>query len=312
MKYLCENWFKFIELMSSRPLLCRHLLIRYILLRIKENQSMTVVVGANFLSEVLVIADTRVYWPDGSRPPQDIVQKLYRIRSPRTPDKEAIIGYSGDISGIKEVAQYLGKDKFEHYKRPLVMLNLKEDLRGWIEESTISLDVWKRKGLKFMLCGIEPSRQVPIRKGDKIIRSRQILETHIYVFSVNARSGKVNVNRVGDLAVIGSGATKTKELKKKILSTITFGFSQPNLHWARSVVAGEIANEIILNRDIRSIGGPLQVVRIAPDGVSANYIWPEETRDRNVEASQQGQVTILQNASSNRKYKLYPIWALPT
>jgi hypothetical protein len=272
---------------------------------------MTVIVGANFLSEVLVIADTRVSWPSGSLPPEDIVKKLYRIRSPRTPGKEAIIGYSGDISAIKSVAQYLGREKFENYKRPLVMLSLKNDLRRWIEEATVSLDLQQRKGLKFMLCGIEPSRRVPIKKGAIYISNQQILETHIYVYSVNAQSGKVGIHRESNLAVIGSGSKLIKVLRKKILDTITFGLKQSNLHWARAVVAGEITNEIIHASGIESIGGPLQVVRITAEGLSADFIWPEEADDRNVQISQQGQVTLLRNPSSNKEYKLYPIWALP-
>ena len=52
---------------------------------------MTAVVGINFLSEVIMIADTRVSWPNNLLPPEDALQKLYVIRSPRTPTKAAIL-----------------------------------------------------------------------------------------------------------------------------------------------------------------------------------------------------------------------------
>jgi hypothetical protein len=272
---------------------------------------MTAVVGINFLSEVIVIADTRVSWPDDLLPPEDILQKLYRIHSPQTPTKAAILGFAGDISAIKIVAQHLGKNKFQNYKRPLVMVSLKNDLRRWIEEVTTTLEPRARAGLRFMLCGIEPSRSLSIKKGNTVIRSKQILETHIYVFQVSSNTGKVKVLKRNDLAVIGSGAQLRRELKSKVLPAIRFGFNQPNLHWGRAHLVGEIANEVFQNAGIKGVGGPLQVGRVTSEGLFLDYIWPRSVESKDVQVSQEGQKTILYNPSLGKRYTLYPIWALP-
>jgi hypothetical protein len=272
---------------------------------------MTAVVGINFLSEVIVVADTRVSWPNNTLPPEDVLQKLYRIRSPRTPAKAALLGFAGNISAIKIVAQHLGTNKFQSYKRPLVMVSLKDDLRGWIEEATTTLEPGTREGLRFMLCGIEPSRSLSIKKGNTMIQSKQILETHIYVFQVNSSTGKVKVLKRNDLAVIGSGAQLRRKLKSRILPAIRFGFNQPNLHWGRAHLVGEIANEIFQNSSIEGIGGPLQVGRITSEGVRLDYIWPRSLESKDIQVSQDEQKTILYNPSVGKTYTLYPIWALP-
>lgn len=273
---------------------------------------MTVIVAVDILSEMIVVADTRVSWPDRSHAPQDIVQKLYRIRSPRTPGKEAVIGYSGDLSAIRAVALYLGGEKFRHYSRPLVMSTLKDDLAKWIEEATTKLETRQRAGLKFMLCGIEPSRAVPINRGTKSVTSPRMLETHMYVFDIHPGSGRVAVTRERGFATIGSGADRRAELRRKILPAIHFGFHQKNLHWARAVLVGQIANSVIRQSGIESVGGPLQVVRISPGRLTATYTWPDESDDRNTEVSHKGDRVVLRNRSSKKEYTLYPIWALPT
>jgi len=221
------------------------------------------------------------------------------------------LGFAGDISAIKVVVQHLGKNKFQNYKRPIVMVSLKDNLRHWIEEATTTLEPRARTGLKFMLCGIEPSRSLSIKKGNTIIKSKQILETHIYVFQVSSNTGKVKVLKRNDLAVIGSGAQLRKELKNRILPVISFGFNQPNLHWGRAHLVGEIANEIFQNSSIKGVGGPLQVGRVTTEGVRLGYIWPRSVESKNVQVSQEGQKTILYNPSVGKKYTLYPIWALP-
>lgn len=191
------------------------------------------------------------------------------------------------------------------------MVNLKDDLRRWIEEATTTLEPRARTGLRFMLCGIEPSRPLSIKKGNKIIKSKQILETYIYVFSVSSDSGKVRVTRRSDLAVIGSGAQLRRELKSKILPAIRFGFNLPNLHWGRAHLVGEIANDVFQDSNIKSVGGPLQIARITSEGLFPDYIWPQSVESRDVQVLQEGQKTILYNTSIGKRYTLYPIWALP-
>jgi hypothetical protein len=154
----------------------------------------TVVVGFNWLSEMVMIADTRVSWSGSMRSPQDILKKLYVIQSP---SKAAVLGFSGDVHAAKTVMVHLKDHKFQNYSRPFVMANLKDDLGRWIEEVTATkLRPETRANLKFMLCGIEPSRHPPVKRDNKVVGFLTVPEAHIYVYTVGKDSGKVMVSKV--------------------------------------------------------------------------------------------------------------------
>lgn len=273
---------------------------------------MTAVVGVSLLSEVIMVADTRLSWPGTSAPPEDILQKLYAIPCPRNENKVAVLGFSGAIQAAKAVMIHLGKDKLQNYSRPLIMVNLKDQLKRWIEEVTMTnLSAESRRGLSFMLCGLEPSRAATIRKGNVLVKYPQLMETHIYIFRVSQDTGTVEVLRKGGFTVIGSGAELRRDLARKVPPLISFAFNQPNLHWARAHLVGQVVNAVFEHGSVPTVGGPFQVARITAEGLFCEYIWPGSMQPTKVEVTQEGQKTIVYNPDRNETYTLHPVWSLP-
>ena len=281
---------------------------------------MTVITGFSWLSEVVMIADTRVSWITQQGvilKTEDVLKKLYSIRSPKSPQKAAVLGFSAnDIRAAKTVITHLGKHKFQNYNRPLVMVNLKDDLRSWMEEVTVTrLTREARANLKFMLCGIERGRPLRLKKGDKIVSYPQILETHLYVYSIDKESGevKVSVNQQ-DFAAIGSGRKLKKEMRKQVHQGIKFGFNQPKLYPARAFLITDIISSMFeADESIKDVGGPFQTVRITPTGLIQDFVWWPRSDDKstNIEVKEQGGKTVIYNPALKKNYTLYPVWELP-
>lgn len=155
---------------------------------------MTVVVGFNWLSEVVVIADSRVSWQNNTHPPKDILRKLYPIS---LSNKSAVLGFCGDVQAAKLVMCFLWGNKLQNYKRPLVLPQFKDELRGWIEKAARDhLTARQRTGLQFMLCGIEPSRHPLVEKDGHIVgHISSFHEAHINVYSIKADGTVISSNK---------------------------------------------------------------------------------------------------------------------
>lgn len=263
-----------------------------------------------------MVADTRVTWLTRQHTitkSKDALKKLYAIRSSK---KATVLGFSGDIEAAKKIIIYLGKHKFGKffvYNRPLIMANLKDDLRRWMEEAAeLYPEVWGK--IKFMLCGIEPSRHPPLMKEGKVIGHTPFVEHHIYTYEITKEGNVfVNMKRV-DFDVIGAGEELDKKIREKVKRTFRFANGAPELRWARAVVlCEEIAQIVKENEEVSTkVGGPFQVVRITPDRLEDHWIWPPDEGDRNVEVHQaQGGITVISNPLLEKKYLLYPIWKFP-
>ena len=269
---------------------------------------MTVVVGFNAFSEVVMIADTRVSWPNNTRPSQDVLQKLYPIVGSR---KAAVFGFCGNIEAAKTVMVHLKERKFKRIERHFVIVTLKDYLQRWIEEvTTTQLEPEARAKLSFILGGIEPSRHPPIKRGTKITGFLRFPEVHIYVYTVNEDNGKVAVSKRSGFAVIGSGRELEKEIEKKVYQGIRFGFKQPNLHWARTFLIGDVIASLFKENQSVTVGGPFQTIRITPTGLEESYIWPPNAKWKNVEIQREATKTTIYNPVSNEKYTVYPVWEL--
>lgn len=272
---------------------------------------MTVVIGFNSLKEVIMIADSRVSWENNQHPPKDNLRKLYTFGYA---NKSAVLGFSGDLQAANAIMRFLMERKFRNYKRPFILSEFKDDLGKWIEEiAKTKLPPKKRTRVKFMLGGIEPSRHPPLLKDGQVIGYSSLVEAHIYTYSIGD-NGNVHYNaRPKGYDVIGTGRKLEREIANKLVDEINFGFNQPQLHWARAVIMGEaIAARIKEDKKIsETVGGPFQVVRIAPEGLETQYIWPPGMGDRNVEVEHDGSRTIIYNPSTKEKYVLYPVWKLP-
>jgi len=258
-----------------------------------------------------MLADSRISWEDHQHPPQDILQKLYAIGAS---NKSAVLGFCGDLQAAGKVMVFLVARKLRKYKRPFVLSQFGDELGGWIEEVARSeLTPKQRTKIKFMLCGIEPSRHPPILKDGKVIGHTSFIEAHIYVYAIR-KSGKVDCDkRPKRCAVIGTGQELEHAIANELEETMGFGFNAPQLHWARAVVGGEVIAQVIIESEKVSttVGGPFQVVRITPKGLETHYIWPPNEGGRNVEVQDDNSKIVIYNPSTKEKYILYPIWELP-
>lgn len=272
---------------------------------------MTVIIGINWFSEMVMIADTRMSWVDGSHPPQDIVRKLYKIGNQQ---KSVVFGFCGNLKAAKTVLLYLKQRKFENLKRRFVIATFKDNLRTWLEEAILaSLTSEERTSLKFMLGGIEPFRPpYSLDSNGKVLIGHLINpEVHLYVYSIKKDSDKVTVSHYKQFAIIGSGKGLAPKIQQQIKQTIEFGFNQPNLHWARAELLGQITASLFKSSPFDdSVGGPFQVIRITPQGLYESYIWPPGSEHINIQIRDDSKKITIVNSSSNLSYTLYPVWEL--
>lgn len=271
---------------------------------------MTVVVACNWLTEAIMLADSRVSWSDNRHPPQDTLRKLYTVGGPR---KGAVIGFCGDLQAARAVMRFLMEAKLRDYRRRFVIPQFRDQLCRWIEEAAeTQLQPRQRTRVKFMLCGIEPSRHPPLLKGGKVVRQTPFAEVHICVYRIGA-NGKVVVDaRPKRCAVIGTGRALERLIAARLAETLSFGLAEPKLHWARAVLAGEVIASLVAQdkKAALTVGGPLQVIRITAGGLETHYIWPATVADRNTHVEQDGARTIVTNPSTSERYILHPIWEL--
>jgi len=273
---------------------------------------MTLVAGFNWFTETVIMADTRVSWVRSQRPPKDILRKLYTFGDSR---KSIVLGFStDDLRGVVNVMSFLMLEKLVHYKRRWAVAQIKEELRGWIEEAACSmLTPVQRRSTRFMLCGIEPSRHPPLRKNGKVFSFTPFVESHVYVYQISEK-GSVYVNsKPKRFAVIGKGSKVSGEILREVKNAMRFGWGQQNLQWARAVLIGDIVSKVVQDEKevSASTGGPFQVIRIAPTGLETQYVWPSGDLDKNVEVRYEGSKVIIRNPSLDHEYVLHPIWEFP-
>ena len=273
---------------------------------------MTVVIGINWYTEMLILADTRVSWTDESRLPEDILRKLYILGDHR---KTAVLGFSGQIAAAQTIMKYLIEMKFQHMRRRFVIDRLKDDLRTWIEEVSIQkISPKDRSSLSFILCGLEPYRPPFFGKNSEKMLSSHFLnrEVHLYVYKIHADSGRVSINKHQDVAIIGSGKEMRNEILGELNKTIGFGFQQSNLHWARALITTQRIAELFKQSEYdMSVGGPFQTIRLTPERAEERYTWPPDLDYYDVQVTKDKDVTTIYNPRQEKTYMLYPLWNLP-
>jgi hypothetical protein len=271
---------------------------------------MTVIVGANLITEFAMIADTRVSWPTAtSRSPQDILQKLYPIAES---NNFAVLGFSGRLSVAKIIIKCLKERKFNNFRREFIMEVFKDSLQKWIEEITIReipRHLWG--SVKFMLGGVEPRRHSRIVDGNKIIGFiPQIPEIHIYAYSTNKNTGQVSVTRKISCAIIGSGGKYESAVEERIARVNTLFITEPGLQWAKPVILTDMIARVYRKRDEITVGGPFQLIRITQLGMEQHYIWHTDESHSNVDVRQELTSTVISHPDLKASYNIQPIWHL--
>ena len=264
---------------------------------------MTVVVGVDYLDEILVIGDSRVSYPNGQYEANRGLKKLLVFGNK---NKVAALGFAGHINGARVVIGNLMRKLTPNYKRPLVIAHLKEDMRKWIQEVVIELPSAELEGLSFILCALEPSRRRPLRRGEVIVPS-PFPERHICIYSVNSRK-QVEMRDGGPIAVIGSGRELESNIQHQVSHLINFGRGAPNFQMNRLTVAHDVISLMFHDLNSSSVGGPFQIIRIVPPPSKSQeiYMWFPEAPE--VEVEHKRDMSIMRNRRTGETCTLFPIW----
>jgi len=262
---------------------------------------MTAIIGADYGSEILVLADTRVSFGNKSGiPPKDQLIKLVGVDFFQ---RKAVLGFSGNILFAKRVIESLRRNA--KYCRSSG--DLKEDFRRWIE-GAIKMKR-KRHHLQFMLCDFGLADRA-----------------HIYVYDVR-ESGEVHLQPQGTIDIIGPGGHPGRgkvavigsgsELKQKIYGTTLRPFGDPNRYddyEAYSRVRMLMVEALIASEfqgiNSQDVGGPFTIIRLRANAlIGPTYTWPVGSGDTSdVQFTQEGKRTVLSKPSTGEKYVLYSIF----
>ena len=137
-------------------------LLEVILRGIVKADYVTAVTAINHLTEMIVISDTRVSYPDKTYKEGYGLKKLSIIKSP---DRRTILifGFSGQLSIIKPIIEGL-MPKILNYGRKFVIAHLSEEICKWIQEITTTLPTKQAPATYFTLSGLEPLRRHTLRR----------------------------------------------------------------------------------------------------------------------------------------------------
>lgn len=253
---------------------------------------MTLVVGVDFGDEMLVLADSRLSYADGSPPPMDCLKKLLVIGF--TGRTEAVLGYSGNVLAIQSIVDNIRIRAKAGFSKSGI---LKDDLKVLMEDAIRMKR--KRDKIQFMLCDFNP--------GDGV---------RLCVYTLH-KDGRVELSPKDRVAIIGSGA----KLTDKILDSVRHSFrNHPEGYCTyesfsgvrKGMIEGPIAGYF---RDIDSqeVGGPFMMLILRSDGVSAPvFTWPWGSDSLGVEITSiktyKGTYkTILYKPSTGERYTLFPL-----
>lgn len=182
-------------------------------------------------------------------------------------DDDETNGYETDdvLEVAHEVIKYLFKKKLPKYKRRFVIHQLKDDIRGWIQEVIPSLPLTLAHQTNFILCGFEPLKRRPLTHQDGTAGISEFYERHTYIYTIRSK-GKVDVKQEKDqVAVIGSGAHYKKEILGITSNFMDFVLNVPSGNLIRDPVIYSEINELLKNQTvIRSVGGPFIFDHIGP------------------------------------------------
>ena len=260
---------------------------------------MTLIVGADYGSEILMIADTRVSVDEKyGIPPKDMLRKLVFIDFFQ---RRAVLGFSGNIYAIKKIIESVSR-KAKYFKSSG---SLKEDIQRWIEEA-IKMER-QRHHLQFMLCDFDATEK-----------------SHIYVYETK-ENGEVQLQLQGTINIVGPGGHPGRgkvavigsgsKLKRRIHETTLMSSGNPKKYKnfeAYSNVRALMATDIIAAEfeDIKSkdVGGPFVMARIRPNEcIGPHYLWPDRVDSSDVQVTMDNEKTVLYKPSTNEKYILFSI-----
>lgn len=282
---------------------------------------MTAIIAFNYITEILVIADTRVSYPTAKEKLK--YDGLHGLRKTvpihnKEDGNIAILGFSGEVSFAKALFRYLlVEKKLNNYQRPFVIEQLHEDIRKWIIEFRRQGRVTNNHLFQMLFAGFEPKRKIPFQDqaGKPISPSFDFRECHLYVYTVT-ETGNVQTRReTGSYAVIGSGQNEAPtDIEEIYTQWIGFGRGHPEHDIHRAWAVGNWISHAFETIGSRTVGGPIEILRLVPPPYETSTLWLWEPGGMTgppptLKVVDQSDGTILiENSKNGQEMTIYPIW----
>lgn len=273
---------------------------------------MTVVIGADYGSEILVLSDTRVSFSDDSTPlARDGLIKIVTIDYF---GRKAVLGFSGPIKVLQAVIGSL-KTRAKYSGSPG---SLKTDIQNWIEgavnrdwiRARIRDSAKQRKRdplLQFMLCDLDHSDEAHVHLYG-VGKNRQVQYTPAK--TITTLVGGSHLSR-GTVAAIGYG----KKFTQAIYDAALWSVGRPSDYRdyeaylkVRAGMSAAIVSYYFQHKNVKEVGGPFTIALVLPNGVVGPYpIWPPFTSASDVETVREGCQIVMSRPSTGEKYVMYHI-----
>jgi hypothetical protein len=267
----------------------------------------TAVIAINLLHEALVIADTRVSWKTHHR---DCLKKLYGIVGARS---RAVLGLAGDVLQAQAIISSLISEKFLNYNRRLVIPQLKDELCSWLNEIIPPPPRPEdRPSLRLLLAGLDPGRPQPKVRNGQLSGYMPFPTISFYEFLWGSETGTLQVQpRTGIVAPVGSiSSSQRRQIETEVSRFLPFLFGRTQLYNDRARLITKFVSTILVTTKL--IGGPFQVLRVAPDGIHQQFTWPSPPdTEYQLETQERGDTIVITNHTLNEQRRLYPIWDFP-
>lgn len=279
---------------------------------------MTAIIAIDYLTEILIIADTRISTIMNGKQKYVVNWGLKKLTPIISPDGQTVLvlGFSGDVKLARKVFKFLFVDKkISTYSRRFVISHIKDDIFKWISEFVES--EWAKPNTysltNFLLCGLEPKLNRPLRDiNGKSVKwpFTPFKPSHIYTYSIS-NSGKVLLKNHKPMAIIGSGKYEQEEKINEIRERL-IGFGRGDTEMD-NIRAWQVMREIAFtfeDANSKTVGGAFQVIRLSIPSKNNVEIWrwmatPGSTPE-NVEVIDKNDTIIMKTRT--KKFTIDPIW----
>jgi hypothetical protein len=273
---------------------------------------MTVVVGADYGSEILVLSDTRVSFGDPDTPPPR--NGLIKVVTIDFFGRKAVLGFSGCIPVVRAIINSL-KTRAKDFQSSG---SLKADVQNWIKEAVNRdwIRAWIRDSakqekrdplLQFLLCDLDPSDETHVHLYG-VGKTREVQYTPAE--TITTLVGGSHPAR-GTVAAIGYG----REFTQVICDAALWPVGRPSNYRdheaylrVRAGMAEKILSSYFQSKDLKEVGGPFVITLVRPDGIVGPHpMWPPFAGASDVQTSRERSRLVLFRPSTGEKHVLYSV-----
>lgn len=228
---------------------------------------MTVLIACNYLTSLIVVADSRVsYATDRTKeaPVDDNLQKIYQIHD------RMILGFCGSLEAAHRVIIGINRN-LETYSKPPIAVNLLSDVERWVQHEYQSIKNPVARQLELMLVTVEPKREKKSKwqtqDGIQIEKPGwfpYVPEFQVVVLTPSAKQDKLVRKRIDVCEIIGICGETRNILEEKLLKMASFDRKRPQ---NQAMVVAMTANVVLMEQGVDTIGGLFQCVLLNSDGI---------------------------------------------